>query len=222
MRGYALTSLLVGLAALSSSARAQTEMLEPPTNHYFTRQGSWGQKYADQWGLHRIGFDGSPQSAWRLVKRSSAPVVVAIIDTGLDWNHKNIDWESLWRNPQSTGPGQPGHAQDVIGRDFLDRDNKPWDYDGHGTFIAGLIAGSWNDKTGIAGINPFARLMTLKAINNFGHTRASYIAEAITYAADHGARVINLSVGGKQITKIEQVAIDYAVAKGVVIDRRRE
>jgi subtilisin family serine protease len=69
----------------------------------------------------------------------------------------------------------------------------------------------------MAGINPFARLMVLKAINNFGHTRASYIAEAITYAADHGARVINLSVGGKQITKIEQEALDYAFAKGVVI-----
>jgi subtilisin family serine protease len=194
-------------------------MLEPPTNHYFISQGSWGQKYADQWGVHRIGFDNSPQSAWRLVKRSSTPVAVAIIDTGLDWNHKNIEWESLWRNPQNTAgsAGKAGDVQDVIGWDFFDRDNKPWDYDGHGTFIAGLIAGSWNDKTGMAGINPFARLMVLKAINNFGHTRASYIAEAITYAADHGARVINLSVGGKQITKIEQEALDYAFAKGVVI-----
>jgi subtilisin family serine protease len=219
MRRSALAWLLVGLAALSSSAQAQTAMLEPPTNHYFISQGSWGQKYADQWGVHRIGFDNSPQSAWRLVKRSSTPVAVAIIDTGLDWNHKNIEWESLWRNPQNTAgsAGKAGDVQDVIGWDFFDRDNKPWDYDGHGTFIAGLIAGSWNDKTGMAGINPFARLMVLKAINNFGHTRASYIAEAITYAADHGARVINLSVGGKQITKIEQEALDYAFAKGVVI-----
>jgi subtilisin family serine protease len=219
MRRSALAWLLVGLAAPSSSAQAQTAMLEPPTNHYFISQGSWGQKYADQWGVHRIGFDSSPQSAWRLVKRSSTPVVVAIIDTGLDWNHKNIDWESLWRNPQnaSGSTDKAGSVQDVIGWDFFDRDNKPWDYDGHGTFIAGLIAGSWNDKTGMAGINPFARLMVLKAINNFGHTRASYIAEAITYAADHGARVINLSVGGKQITKIEQEALDYAFAKGVVI-----
>jgi subtilisin family serine protease len=219
MRRSALAWVLASLAALSSSAQGQTAMLEPPANHYFISQGSWGQKYADQWGVHRIGFDSSPQSAWRLVKRSSTPVAVAIIDTGLDWNHKNVDWESLWRNPQNTAgsTGKASYVQDVIGWDFFDRDNKPWDYDGHGTFIAGLVAGSWNDKTGMAGINPFARLMVLKAINNFGHTRASYIAEAITYAADHGARVINLSVGGKQITKIEQEALDYAFAKGVVI-----
>jgi hypothetical protein len=101
MRRSPLAWLLVGLAALSSSAEGQTAMLEPPANHYFISQGSWGQKYANQWGIHRIGFDSSPQSAWRLVKRSSTPVVVAIIDTGLDWNHKNIDWESLWRNPQN-------------------------------------------------------------------------------------------------------------------------
>src|SRR5262245_34744447 len=213
MKGYALASLLVGLAALSSSAQAQTAMLEPPTNNYFTSQGSWGQSFTASGSIALPSQHGG--------QRSSAPVAVAIIDTGLDWNHKNIAWESLWRNPQSaadsTGPDKSGYAQDVIGWDFFDRDNKPWDYDGHGTFIAGLIAGSWNDKTGIAGINPLARLMTLKAINNFGHTRASYIAEALTYAVDHGARVINLSVGGKQITKMEQAAIDYAFAKGVVI-----
>ena len=66
----------------------------------------------------------------------------------------------------------------------------------------------------MAGINPFARLMILKALNNFGHTRASYVAEAITYAADNGARVINLSVGGKEISEVEQAAIDYAYWQG--------
>src|SRR6185369_14073535 len=50
-----------------------------------------------------------------------------------------------------------------------------------------------------------------------GHSRASYLAQAIAYAADNGARVINLSVGGKQFTKIEQAAVDYAYSKGVVI-----
>ena len=69
----------------------------------------------------------------------------------------------------------------------------------------------------MAGVNPFARLMILKGLNNFGHTRASYVAEAITYAADNGARVINLSVGGNEISDIEQAAIDHAYAKGVVI-----
>jgi len=205
-----------------NGAWAQAAMLTPPDSHYFKSEGSWGQKYPDQWALQRIGFDSSADSAWRLVKRDAKPVVVAIIDTGLDWNHKNIEWNNIWRNPKEVAENggdddKNGYVDDVVGWDFLDQDNKPWDYDGHGTFIAGIIAGSWNDKTGMAGVNPFARLMILKAINNFGHSRASYLAQAITYAADNGARVINLSVGGKEITKIEQAAVDYAFSKGVLI-----
>ena len=221
MKTAILAVLAAALCAVASEAPAQQQMLAPPDTHFFIAKGSWGQAYPDQWGLQRIGFDASEQSAWRLVKANAQPVIVALIDTGLDWNHRNIDPDSLWHNP---APGKKadnadggGYADDVIGWDFFDRDNKPWDNDGHGTFIAGVIAGSWKDKAGIAGINPFARLMILKAVNNFGHSRGSYLAEAITYAADHGARVINLSVGGKGATKVEQAAVDYAYAKGAVI-----
>jgi subtilisin family serine protease len=214
--------LLVAAAVASADASAQTARLSPPDNHYFTSQGSWGQKYPDQWALQRIGFDASANSAWRLVKQNAQPVIVAVIDTGLDWNHRNIDPENIWHNPKETaGNGvdddKNGYVDDVIGWDFFDRDGKPWDFDGHGTFVSGLIAGSWKDKSGIAGINPFARLMILKAVNNFGHSRASYVAEAIAYAADNGARVVNLSLGGKEPTKVAQAAIDYAYSKGVVI-----
>ena len=214
--------LLCGMAGGIDAAWSQAAMLEPPDNHYFVSQGSWGQKYPDQWALQHVGFDASPDSAWRLVKRNAQPVIVAVIDTGLDWNHRNIASENIWSNPREiAGNGvdddKNGYVDDIMGWDFVDRDNRPWDYDGHGTFVAGLIAGSWKDKEGMAGVNPFARLMVLKAINNFGHTRASFIAQAIAYAADNGARVINLSVGGKEISEVEQAAIDYAYAKGLVI-----
>jgi len=206
--------LFLAVGGTVAPAWSQTAMLEPPDNHYFVSQGSWGQQYPDQWALKRIGFDATPQSAWRLVKRNAQPVIVAVIDTGLDWDHRNIDLENLWHNPKATDGSS---VEDVIGWDFFDHDGKPWDYDGHGTFVAGILAASWKDKAGIAGINPFARLMVLKAVNNFGHSRVSYIAEAIAYAADHGARVINLSLGGKESIKVAQAAIDYAYAKGVVI-----
>lgn len=215
--------VLAGAAfALPAFALAQEAMLEPPQNHYFKAVGSWKQKYADQWGLHRIGFDDSRESAWRLVPRDAKPVIVAIVDSGLDWNHRNLDWENIWRNPGETEGNEidddkNGRVDDVIGWDFYGTDNKPWDYNGHGTFVAGQIAASWKDKDGMAGVNPLARLMIAKGLNNFGHTRASSIAQAITYAADHGARVINLSVGGKEMTKVEQAAIDYAYSKGVVM-----
>ncbi|CAN7616051.1 S8 family serine peptidase [Bradyrhizobium sp. LjRoot220] len=219
-----LASLLIGCSALglAASAQAQTATLAPPDNQYFVGRGSWGQKYPDQWALQRIGFDASPNSAWRLVRRDAKPVIVAVIDTGLDWNHKNISWDNIWRNPKEipdNGIDDDGNGfvDDVVGWDFFERGNKPWDHDGHGTFVSGIIAGRWDDKEGVAGINPFVRLMILKGINNFGHSRGSYLAEAITYAADNGARVINLSVGGKHISEVAQAAIDYAYSKGVVI-----
>jgi subtilisin family serine protease len=210
------------LVALADRACAQATMLEPPANHYFVSTGSWGQKYPDQWGLYRIGFDASPDSAWRLVKANAQPVTVAVIDTGLDWNHRNIDWESIWKNPKEIqGNGidddKNGYVDDIIGWDFLDNDNRPWDYSGHGTFVAALIAGSWKDPEGMAGINPFARLMILRVANGFGHTRASYIAQAIAYAADNGARVINISLGNPGTSVAEQAAVDYAYSKGCVI-----
>jgi hypothetical protein len=214
--------VVLALIAAPASGDAQKAMLEPPTSQYFVGRGTWGQSYPDQWALQRIGFDASPQSAWRLVRRDAQPVVVAVIDTGLDWNHRNISRDNLWRNPKETPDNgidddKNGYVDDVIGWDFFDRDNRPWDYDGHGTFVAGIIAARWDDKAGMAGVNPFARLMILKAINNFGHTRASFVAQAIAYAADNGARVINLSVGGKEISPVEMAAIDYAHSKGAVL-----
>jgi subtilisin family serine protease len=215
-------SLALPLICVACPAWPQDSTLEPPATQYFLGKGSWGQDYSDQWALQRIGFNSDSDSAWRLVKRDAAPVVVAVIDTGLDWSHKNIDRGNLWRNANEVPSNgidddHNGYVDDVIGWDFFDHDNRPWDYDGHGTLVAGIIAGSWNDKGGMAGVNPFARLMVVKAINNFGHTRASYLAQAIAYAVDNGARVINLSVGGKQVTKVEQAAIDYAYAKGVTV-----
>ncbi len=87
----ALCACLLGV----SPAPAQDRMLAPPDGHYFSSKKSWGKDLADQWVLHRIGFDASPQSAWRLVKADAQPVIVAIVDSGLDWNHKHINWNSL-------------------------------------------------------------------------------------------------------------------------------
>ena len=163
-------TLALPLVCVAYPAWPQESTLEPPAMQYFLGKGSWGQDYSDQWALQRIGFNSNPDSAWRLVKRDAAPVVVAVIDTGLDWNHRNIDGSNLWRNPNEIpnngiDDDHNGYVDDVIGWDFFDHDNRPWDYDGHGTLVAGIIAGSWNDKGGMAGVSPFARLMVVKAIN---------------------------------------------------------
>lgn len=219
-RAIKLAAIVLFAAGASSSgiAKAQTA----PNDPYFKAKGTWGQSYPDQWALKRVGFDESANSAWTLVGKRPSPVIVAVIDTGLDWNHADISWDHIWKNSGETpdnGKDDDGNGfvDDVIGWDFYANGNKPWDHDGHGTFVTGIIAADTNNKIGMAGINPYAKIMVLKALNNFGHSRASYLAQALVYAADNGARIVNLSVGGKGLTPVERDAVTYAVSKGVFI-----
>ncbi len=188
---------------------------------YFSSKGSWNQKYDDQWAIKRVGFKSTADSPWSQIKKPR-PVIVAVIDTGLDWNHQDISWDQIWQNKKEIpnngiDDDGNGYVDDVIGWNFISKNNLPWDDDGHGTFVTGVIAATRGNGLGISGINPYAQIMVLKALNAFGHTRVSFIAQAITYAADNGARVINISVGGKKLTRTEQIAIDYAYARGAVV-----
>ena len=198
------------------------EEQETPNDPYYHSKGSWKQAYEDQWAIRRVGLTPGDDSAWSLLGADAKPVVVAVIDTGLDWNHADFPRENLWVNAREVpnngkDDDRNGYVDDVIGWDFQGNDPKPFDRDGHGTFVAGVIAAGWNNGIGIAGMNPHARIMVLKALNDFGHTRASYLAEAITYAANNGARIINVSVGGKNLTRAEQLAVEYAHSKGALV-----
>lgn len=195
---------------------------EAPNDPYFLGKGSWGQAYDDQWAIKHVGFTAERGSAWDIEDGTNYPIVVAVIDTGLDWNHRDFDWNNIWQNEDEIPDNgidddKNGYVDDIIGWNFAENNNKPWDEDGHGTFVAGVIAAATNNRVGIAGINRGAKIMVLKALNAFGNTRASFLAEAIFYAANNGARVINISVGGKHLTRTEQEAIDYAYEHGAVI-----
>ena len=186
------------------------------------KSGSWGQPYDDQWAIKRVGLTADDDSAWNQMGTSPESVVVAVIDTGLDWNHLDISWDNIWKNGAEIPNNQldddgNGYVDDVIGWDFMRANNLPWDYDGHGTIVAGIISATQNNDVGIAGINPYSKLMVLKALNAFGNTRASYIAESIVYAVENGARLVNISVGGEKLSRIERAAVDYAIANGVLI-----
>ena len=168
----------------------------------------------DQWALRAIGFDPKPDP-------KLSPVVVAVIDTGLDYLHEDLAPESVWRNPREKPNGVDddgdGHVDDLIGWNFVDDDNNPWDPVGHGTHVAGVIAAATGNREGIAGMNPAARIVALRALNAAGHGRSSQIAAAIYYAARHGARVINLSLGGEAVSEVERRAVAYAARAGAVI-----
>ncbi len=193
-----------------------------PDDPYFSSKGTWGQDYADQWALHRIGFSpaGKHQAIWNKVSVNQ-PVIVALIDSGIVFYHPDLNPETIWYNPGEIENGIDddgnGYIDDIFGWDFVDNDNRPWDRTGHGTHIAGIIAAAGNNGRGITGVNPAARLMVLRVLNFIGRGRSVPIAAAIHYAVDQGARVINLSVGGRHLSPLESQAVDYAFSHDVVV-----
>jgi subtilisin family serine protease len=211
---------LLAAALAGSFAQAQSA---PPDDPLFKSSGTWGQKYADQWGLHRIGFEASPEAtaAWMPSAITPRPVTVAVIDTGLDYTHPDFARQSLWVNAKEQLNGvdddRNGFIDDVVGWNFAESHNNPWDRAGHGTLIAGVIAASTGNAIGVAGINPYARIMPLAVLNAAGNGRSSQVAAAVHYAVANGAQVINLSLGSENLSEVERRAIRRALDAGVVV-----
>jgi serine protease len=149
--------------------------------------------YSKQWHLHNIGVVG----AWKETKGSG--VTVAVIDTGITRVRDLVE------------------TKFVEGYDFVNDRKEAKDDNGHGTHVAGTIAEATNNYYGVAGIAYEANLMPLKVLNEYGGGTVADIAEAIKFAADNGANVINMSLGGGGESQLMKEAIEYAHNKGVVI-----
>ncbi len=139
-------------------------------------------RYPSQWALPRI----SAPKAWD-ADTGSPDIVIAMIDTGLDYNHPDLK-ANVWDNPDPSAP-------DVHGKDFVNGDNDPMDDNEHGTMTAGITAAVGNNGTGIAGTAFTARLMALKALDLNGEGTLDEILSAIQYARANGARIANCSFG---------------------------
>jgi len=227
--------------------------------------------FGSQWGLTKININ----SAWDYTTGSS-DTVIAIIDSGVDTDHTEMDptmngkiWtnsgEDTWSdvNDPTTGNGVDddlnGYIDDWKGWDFvandgyaewgapcIDRDpadpNKTADNDpnpepsginedacydaitdtgiDHGTYVAGIAAARTNNGIGIAGVCPECKIMPLRVLDDEGWGTYDQMAEGITYAADHGADVINMSLAGPYTGDVDDlmaIAVNYAYEQGAVI-----
>ncbi len=149
--------------------------------------------YSQQWNLHSINVE----SSWQDTKGKGA--TVAVIDTGIS------DVPDL------------KETKFAKGYDFVNDREDAKDDNGHGTHVAGTIAQSTNNGFGVAGIAYEATLMPLKVLSASGGGTVADIAESIRFAADHGANVINMSLGGGGESSAMAEAIDYAHKKGVLV-----
>ena len=187
--------------------------------------------YTEQWNLTVLNM----LQAWD-IEQGKPQVTVAVVDSGIATRHPEFR-SQLWENVDEI-PGNGidddgnGYIDDKSGWDFSDaptlpgsgdwtvRDNDPEDETGHGTHVSGIIAAKVNNGLGIAGIAPNCRLMPLRAGFKYGggaYLQNDDLAAAIVYAADNGARVINMSWGDTVRAFIIEDAVEYAHHRGCIL-----
>lgn len=163
--------------------------------------------YHYQWHLDNPQYGGiNLEAAWDVATGSG--VTVAIIDTGIAY--EDYGWFYQKASDLAATCFVPGY-------DFVNNDSHPNDDEGHGTHVAGTVAQSTNNNHGVAGTAFASCLMPVKVLNSNGSGSYADVAEGIRFAADHGAQVINLSLGGSQPSKTLEEAVAYAYNQGVTI-----
>jgi serine protease len=168
--------------------------------------------YELQWNLEQLEFE----RAWDINQGAASAVIVAVIDSGVAYTAAGSTFAQA---PDLAG------TTFVAGYDFIWDDDRPLDFDGHGTHVTGTIAQSTNNNLGVAGIAFNASVMPIKAISteldellgapNVGD--AAIVAQAIRFAAEHGAKVINMSIGSPSPSTPLRDAVQFAVDRGAVV-----
>lgn len=164
------------------------------------------------WGLVNNAHDHSDieaLDAWK-IQEGSSKVVVAVIDTGIDANHKDLA-RNIWHDT-------PDHQNTVYGWNYVTNQPNPFDDHGHGTHVAGIIGAIADPQAGVSGVAHRVSIMPVKYYSdaNPGSVNLQNTVKAINYAVDHGARIINYSGGGPEFSEDEYLAIRKAEAKGVL------
>ncbi|MEK6872061.1 MAG: S8 family peptidase [Nanoarchaeota archaeon] len=187
--------------------------------------------YASQWGLK----NSASEESWNLTIGNSS-VVIAIIDTGVDWNHPDLS-ANIWNNSDEDctngvdGDGN-GYIDDCRGYDFVNvsagcsdadcesEDNDPMDYQGHGTHVSGIAAGVSSNSVGISGVCWNCSIMPIRAgykdTSGNGVLTVADAVQALHYAVDNNATIISMSFGGSHSAALED-AINYSADRGVIM-----
>jgi serine protease len=189
--------------------RSEVEYAEP---NYFAHATILpnDEYYHYQWHLDNPTYGGiQTEEAWDISTGSG--VTIAVIDTGIAYENYRQGRKQYYQAPDLA------NSCFVSGYDFVNRDSHPNDDNSHGTHVAGTVAQSTNNAIGVAGVAFKSCLMPLKVLDRNGKGTYSNISSAIRWAADHGAQVINLSLGGSSASKTLEDALAYAYHKGVTI-----
>jgi len=173
--------------------------------------------HSDQWSLDKIAAQG----AWSIYTGSSQ-TVVAVLDTGVDYNHRDLR-DNMWVNEaelngaEGVDDDENGYVDDMHGYNFIYNTGDPMDDYGHGTYCSGIIAARGNNDLDITGICWNTRIMALKFMGLFGDGSTSDAVLAVYYAVENGADVISNSWSTPNESLLLKDTVDYAYSRGVII-----
>ena len=166
------------------------------------------------YGIEKVGAI----AAWD-IQKGSKDVVVAVIDTGVDYNHPDLAF-NMWRNPNTeeilkTGIDSSGSniSGDIVGWDFIHDDNLPYDDNMHGTHCAGIIGAVGNNGEGVSGVAQRVSIMAVKFLDSAGSGDIGDAIAAIDYAVSRGAKILSNSWGGEGGTGAEAKALKEVIER---------
>ncbi|HEX6125836.1 MAG TPA: S8 family serine peptidase [Pyrinomonadaceae bacterium] len=231
-RQYAAMSDLVEYAQPNYEIRLDPPSVPRATKDLLFRQSSGrpnDPQFGQQWALNNVGQDGGKEradidalKAW-LTTQGSEKIVVAVLDTGVDYTHKDLV-ANMWFRPDNIpqyADDELGSFDDVQGFDANANAPDPMDDNGHGTHCAGIIGAEGDNNEGIAGVNWNVTIMPLKFLGRGGFGSTKNAIEAINYAIDRkqkgvNVRVINASWGSTQYSRALEDAIRAAGEQGIL------
>ena len=180
--------------AIVAQALGRSRTIGAEMNHRVSIDAYNDTYRSQQWALTAFNAEAVHKSS------RGAGITVAVIDTGVKESHPDLDPEIVLSGTDYIAPGTSAN-----------------DENGHGTHVAGIIAAQRNNGRGIAGLAPRAKILPVRVLDRNGSGTSANVSKGIIYAADRGAKVINLSLGSTQSSSAMQSAVSYAISKNVLV-----